>query len=101
MRQRFDPTFHRRNVGIDAVRLSQAQDRLHDGENVSCPMVDFTGEEGLPLFRPPPLGDVGGDAADPDNAIVVVERRHRRAGAPPDFAIRAVHAKLGLVGTRA
>ena len=64
-------------------------------------MVDFTGEEGLPLFRPPPLGDVGGDAADPDNAIVVVERRHRRAGAPPDFAIRAVHAKFGLVGARA
>src|SRR4026207_818754 len=100
VREGFDPSFHGGDIGIDAVRLGEPQDRLNHGEDVSCPVIDLAGEESLPLLRPFPVSDVGGNAADPDNAILVIDSRNCRADAPSDLPVWTVHAKFGLVGAR-
>src|SRR4029453_2136135 len=100
VREGFDPAFHRGDIGIDAVRLGEPQDRLNHGKYVSCPVIDLAGEESLPLLRPLPVGDVGRDAADPNNAVLVIDSGDCGADAPSDLAVWTVHAKFGLVGTR-
>src|SRR5215813_10052662 len=61
-------------------------------------MVDFLGEQNLSLFGAVSFGDVGGDAAQPDEAAFFIKVRRCRAGAPTHFAIRPQNAKLRLEG---
>src|SRR5512132_863207 len=59
-------------------------------------MINLFGEQDLALFGSFSLGDVGGNAAEPDEAAPFVEAGCCGARAPTYFAVRSEHAKLGL-----
>src|SRR5262245_19995062 len=59
-------------------------------------MIDLFGQQDLALFGPFSLGDVGGNAAEPDEAAAFVEAGRCGSVTPTHFAVRPEHAKLGL-----
>src|SRR5215472_15373440 len=96
-RQGGDAPFDRRHVGRHAVGAGEPHDRLHDRQRVLGAMVDLAGEQDLAHLRFLALGDVGRDAAHPDDVAGRVQGGRRRAEAPADLAVRPPYAELGLV----
>src|SRR5882757_4250711 len=64
-------------------------------------MIDLPGQKILSLFRPFPLGNIDGNAADAYDAAGLVDGRGRRADAPANFTIGPNDSKLGFVGSSA
>src|SRR5262249_40204032 len=59
-------------------------------------MIDLFGQQDLALLGTFTLGDVRGNAAEPDEPAAFVEAGCCSTGAPTYFAVGPQHAKLGL-----
>src|SRR3984885_518469 len=97
-RQRSDAAFDRLHVGLGAFAAREPDDRLGQRQRILGAVIDLTGQQILPLFRPFAFGYIDGHATDADDPAGLVDGGGGRAEQPANFAVRANDAKLGFVG---
>src|SRR3984885_528017 len=97
-RQRSDAAFDRLHIGLGAFAAREPDDRLGQRQRILGAVIDLTGQQILPLFRPFAFGYIDGHATDADDPAGLVDGGGCRAEQPANFAVRANDAKFGFVG---
>src|SRR5215475_12711740 len=97
-RQRLNTPLHGSAELFDIFSPRQRNDRVNDSKHIFSTVIDFTGEQRLPVVGLLALGDIHRNTPDARYTAAGIPDRNGAAEAPSRAAVGTANAELDLAG---